>query len=97
MYEMDACVIVDYILLQFIDSSKFTLFLINEVLQQLDKIPKEMENFKFVHLELLKVYAECCAKCKSLQNGEAVVEKTIDLLYVSSWQLRFHFQIYVDS
>ena len=77
--------------LQFIDSSKFVLFLINEVLSQLDKIPTEMENFKFVHLELLKVYAECCAKCKSLPDDEEVVEKTINLLYVSRFLFLYIF------
>lgn len=65
----------------FIGSNKFTLFLINEVLSQLDKIPKEMDNYKHVHLELLKVYAECCACCKAMPNGEDVVEKTVNLLY----------------
>lgn len=59
------------------------LFLLNEVLSQLDKIPKEMENFKYVHLELLKIFAECCASCKSLQNGSEIIEKVVNLLYVS--------------
>ncbi|XKL64423.1 hypothetical protein PGB90_004509 [Kerria lacca] len=65
----------------FIGSNKFMLFLLNEVLSQLDKIPKEMENFKYVHLELLKIFAECCASCKSLQNGSEIIEKVVNLLY----------------
>lgn len=69
--------------LQFIGSNKFTLFLINEVLSQLDKIPEEIDNYKHVHLELLKVYAECCACCKTMPNGDDVVEKTVNLLYVN--------------
>ncbi|XP_065225199.1 apoptosis inhibitor 5-like [Planococcus citri] len=64
-----------------VDSNKFVTFLINEVLSQLDKIPKEMKNFKFVHLELLKIFAECCASCKTLPNAEDIIEKTVNLLY----------------
>ncbi|XP_065201721.1 apoptosis inhibitor 5-like isoform X2 [Planococcus citri] len=64
-----------------VNSNKFVAFIINEVLSQLDKISKEMKNFKFVHLELLKIYAECCAFCKTLSNVEDIVAKTIDLLY----------------
>ncbi len=70
------------IISQFIGSNKFVLFFLNEVLPQLDKIPKEMEHMKFVHLELLKVYSECSASCKPFQNGSEVIEKAVNVLYV---------------
>lgn len=63
-----------------VTSNRFVIFLIEQVLSQIDEIPKEMKNFKHVHLELFKVLAESITHCTKLPNDTVLFNKLLNAL-----------------
>ena len=65
-----------------VDSARFVSYMCEQVLPQFDEISSNEEGAD-PQLEILKLFAELCTHCGSLENAESKIEKVFERLIVS--------------
>jgi uncharacterized protein YjaG (DUF416 family) len=65
-----------------VDSARFVAYMCEQVLPQFDEISSNEEGAD-PQLEILKLFAELCTHCGTLENAESKVEKVFERLIVS--------------
>jgi hypothetical protein len=75
-------VVIQFHLQSQVDSARFVSYMCEQVLPQFDEISSNEEGAD-PQLEILKLFAELCTHCGSLENSESRVEKVFERLIVS--------------
>ena len=66
-----------------VDSSKFVVYMCEQVLPRFNEINSTEEGLQ---LDVLKLFAELCSHCNSLPNSEVHVQQVMDKLIVSVYK-----------
>lgn len=74
------------------ESAKFVTYLCEDVLPVLLTLPKNLQDTgSDSHLEILKLSAELCKFCSTLESPESKLQNVFNLLLVTFMQIIYYF------
>lgn len=88
-------VIIQFNLQSQVESARFVSYMCEQVLPQFDEISSNEEGAD-PQLEILKLFAELCTHCGSLENSESKIEKVFERLIVSQVVFSLHSKVLIQ-